>query len=398
MGRIGRIEYKPFPVLHVLKEMKSLSQLAIDLGYLAVLFNEKDLATELLRLEDRIDEDTYQLWMSAALATRDAEDAERIVGIIKVGSSIDEISDAAADLARIVYLGLSTHPSLSRVFSRLEDRFSKVRVHASSKLVGQTIGQASLDTKIGLEIIAIKRETWIIRPDDEEVLRAGDTLLTKGPSSRVEALKKFVRPSVRRVRAIRGFERVEELLADIINTTDLMVDLAYTSLIYNNVEVAKEVISLEEQIDHWHYRLEIEAARLLRRGRERGILGLIRMGLICEMISDAAASIADMVARGLESHEILTRALEEAEDTVLMREVEHGSPMDGKTISETRLDERFNIKVLAVRKGPKWIYEPDDSMRVVGGDTVIATGIREGIDEVKRLCSREWAAQNQSGS
>ena len=80
MGAPHRVEYKPVSVLQALKEMKSLSQLAVDLGYLAVLFDERELAERLLKLENRIDAETYQLWMSSALAARDAEDAEKIVG------------------------------------------------------------------------------------------------------------------------------------------------------------------------------------------------------------------------------------------------------------------------------------------------------------------------------
>lgn len=384
----SRVEYKPMSVLQVLKEMKNVSQLAVDLGYLAVLFNDRELAEKLLELENRIDSTAYQLWMSAALATRDPEDAEKIVGVMKLGSSLDEISNAAADLAKIVILGLSKHPSLKRVFQRLGDRFEMAVIPPSSKLVGQSIGQTGLDTRVGLKILGIKREKWIINPGDEEVLREGDILLTKGPESKVEALNQLLRERSIKVERIQGFEKVEKLLAEIINTTEMMVDLAYGALIYNNVEVAREVIALEEEVDSLHLELELEVMRRSgKKGRELEALGLIRMGLICEMISDAAASIADIVIRGLEAHEILVKAFQEVEDTVLMTEVKPGSLMDGKTIEETRLQERFNVKILAVRRASKWLYEPNEAFRIAGRDVLIATGLLEGIEEVKRLCS-----------
>lgn len=61
----------------------------------------------------------YHVARSAALAARDTDDAEKIVGVIKVGSAIDDISSAALDLAKIVTLGLSGHPSPKQVFQRL---------------------------------------------------------------------------------------------------------------------------------------------------------------------------------------------------------------------------------------------------------------------------------------
>ena len=383
-----KVEYKPTSVLQVLKEMKDVSQLAVDLGYLAVLFNDGELAEKLLELENQIDSTAYQLWMSAALATRNPEDAEKIVGVIKLGSALDEISNAAADLAKMVTLGLSKHPSLKRVFQRLEDRFGMAVIPPSSKLVGQSIGQTGLDTRVGLRILGIKRDKWIINPVDVEVLREGDILLTKGPESKVEALNQLLRDRSIRVKGIPSFEKVEELLAEIINTTEMMVDLAYGALIYNNVDVAREVIALEEEVDTLHLKLELEVLRRSgKRVRELEALGLIRMGLICEMISDAAASIADIVVRGLEAHEILIKAFQEVEDTVLMTEVKPGSPIDGKTIDETKLQERFNVKIIAVRRASKWLYEPNESFKIVGKDVLIATGLLEGIEEVKRLCS-----------
>ncbi|MEM2901671.1 MAG: TrkA C-terminal domain-containing protein [Candidatus Bathyarchaeia archaeon] len=383
-----KVEYKPTSVLQVLKEMKNISQLAVDLGYLAVLFNDGELAERLLQLENRIDSTAYQLWMSAALATRDPEDAEKIVGIMKLGSSLDEISNAAADLAKMVTLGLSKHPSLKRVFQRLEDRFGMAIIPPSSKLIGQPIGETGLDTRAGLKILGIKRDKWIINPGDDEVLREGDVLLTKGPESKVEALNQLLRDRSIKVEKIKSYGKVEELLAEIINTTEMMVDLAYGALIYNNVEVAREVIALEEEVDSLHLKLELEVMkRSGRKGRELESLGLIRMGLTCEMISDAAASIADIVVRGLEAHEILIKAFQEVEDTVLMTEVKPGSLIDGKTIEETKLQERFNVKILAVRRASKWLYEPNEAFRITGEDVLIATGLLEGIEEVKRLCS-----------
>lgn len=194
----SRVEYRPVTILQMLKDMKNNSKLAVDLGYLSIVFNERELAKRVLELEKEIDKSIYQLWMSTALAVRDGEDAEKLVGIMKVGSAIDEITNAAADMAIIVNRGL-THPSLRKVFQRIEDRYSKVSVNGRSTLAGKKIGALSLETKIGVEVLAVKRDRWIINPTDDEILKPRDILLVKGSRSGVPILNKLASGELKEV-------------------------------------------------------------------------------------------------------------------------------------------------------------------------------------------------------
>ena len=100
MPRLEKIEYKPVSVRELFVEMKNLSELMIDLAYSAALFNDKELAEDVLELENRVDTLTYLLEMEIMIAARDAEDAEALTGGSKVASAADKISDAAADIAK----------------------------------------------------------------------------------------------------------------------------------------------------------------------------------------------------------------------------------------------------------------------------------------------------------
>ncbi|MEM2122435.1 MAG: TrkA C-terminal domain-containing protein [Candidatus Bathyarchaeia archaeon] len=382
----GPVHYRPLSVREVIKDMKNACELAVHLGYLSVLFDDKQLSEGLQSLEKRIDGLAYQLWMSAALSARDVEEAEKIVGLIKLGSVIDEISDAAADLGKIVEMELSGHPSLERVFQRIERRFSRVQVSESSILIGKTIGDLKLNTTIGVDIIALKRAgSWISDPQDIELLREGDILLARGSLPGLSKLYEMAegRPRLITVSQPSGcttLDKIEDLLVEVIDTTDMMLDLAYTALIYNNRDIAREVLALEEAVDTWHLELELESLRLpTEPGEERKILGLIRLGLICELISDAAASIADLTIRGFEPHEILQTAIEEAEDTVTMVSI-NGGVLAGKTIRESHLLERLGLNILAIRKNGVWLYAPGEDVKMEEGDELIACGTRSSIE------------------
>jgi uncharacterized protein with PhoU and TrkA domain len=99
MPQFEKIEYKPIPVSELLLELKNLSELMIDLAYSAALFNDKELAEDVLELETRIDTLTYLLDIEIMIAARDARDAETLIGVSTVAAAADKISDAAADIA-----------------------------------------------------------------------------------------------------------------------------------------------------------------------------------------------------------------------------------------------------------------------------------------------------------
>ncbi|MEM2487936.1 MAG: PhoU domain-containing protein, partial [Thermoproteota archaeon] len=68
MPEFEKVEYKPKPVREILLEMKNLSELMIDLAYSAALFNDKELAEEVLELEKKVDTLAYLLDMTIMIA------------------------------------------------------------------------------------------------------------------------------------------------------------------------------------------------------------------------------------------------------------------------------------------------------------------------------------------
>ncbi|MCS7364356.1 MAG: potassium channel protein [archaeon GB-1867-035] len=185
-----------------------------------------------------------------------------------------------------------------------------------------------------------------------------------------------------------SLEKIENLLLRLLDTSRTMIDLAYSALLYNDKVFAEEVLKLEEEVDELHTELELEALKLKRQeGEERGVLGLIRLGLSAEAISDAAASIADVVARGFEPHPILRVAFNEAEEGIALIRVDDGSELDGKSLDELELDE-MGIKILAVKKlGGRWIRNPPGNLIVSGQDLLMVSGYRDSIEELREMAS-----------
>jgi len=193
MPRLEKIEYKPISVRELFLEMKNLSELMIDLAYSAALFNDKELAEDVLELETRVDTLAYLLEIEIMIAARDAEDAEALTGVSEVASAADKISDAAADIAAIVTQDIGVHPIVGEIFEKVEERLMRAKVNEDSILVGKHIGKLDLAARMGVDIIAIHRnKDWIINPDDTKGIKRGDILIARGAPSGIKEFKELV--------------------------------------------------------------------------------------------------------------------------------------------------------------------------------------------------------------
>jgi uncharacterized protein with PhoU and TrkA domain len=164
----------------------------IDLAYSAALFNDRELAEDILELEDRVDTLDYLLEMTIMIAARDAHDAEALAGVSAVASAADKISDAAADIAAIVTQNIGVHPIVSQVFEKVEERLMQVKVSADSSLAGQRVGELDLAARMGVDIIALRRDKdWIINPEKTEHIRSGDVLIVRGVHSGIKEFKEL---------------------------------------------------------------------------------------------------------------------------------------------------------------------------------------------------------------
>jgi uncharacterized protein with PhoU and TrkA domain len=164
-----KIEYKPISVREALTEMKDISEIMIDLAYSAALFNSHELAEEVLELEKRVDYLAYIIDMNTMLAARDAEDAQHLTAVTTVAAATNKISDAAADIAAIVLKEIGIHPIVRKAFQQVEERLARTIVEPNSILANKNLGDLELAAKIGVDVIAIRRQReWIIDPDEKE--------------------------------------------------------------------------------------------------------------------------------------------------------------------------------------------------------------------------------------
>jgi len=186
---------------------------------------------------------------------------------------------------------------------------------------------------------------------------------------------------------MKQFEEIVARFVELKDTSELMIDLAYSSLLLNNRELAEEVQKLEEHVDGLHTDFELLAlSSKFEKEEAKGFLGLIRLGVAAEKIADAAAEIAEVVLRGIEPHPVLKLIIEEAEETVTYVRVAENSPLVNKTLREAHVPDETGMWVLTIRRGNKYIRPKPDS-KIEAGDVLIASGYAEGEDDLKKLAA-----------
>jgi len=183
------------------------------------------------------------------------------------------------------------------------------------------------------------------------------------------------------------FKKIVDKLVFLKDTSELMIDLAYSSLLLNSQALAEEVAALENHMDNLHTEFEL---LVLSSGftpeESKDFLGLIRLGVVTEEIADAAMEIADVVLRGLEPHPILKLVIEEAEETVTKVTVSETSTLVGKKIREAQIQEETGMWVLVIRRGNWWL-RPRPNTVIYRGDVLIAAGYAEGEEDFESLAS-----------
>jgi uncharacterized protein with PhoU and TrkA domain len=162
-------------------EMKDISELMVDLAYSSVLFDSEAIADEVSDLEKTIDELNHQLIIRALLASRTKEDAEQISEILNVAAAINDISDHAQNISEIVARDLNIHNVIRESLQHTDEKIFRALLEENSQLVGISIKESELASRIGVTVIAVRRgKKWVYNPRKSFVFFINDTLIARG--------------------------------------------------------------------------------------------------------------------------------------------------------------------------------------------------------------------------
>jgi uncharacterized protein with PhoU and TrkA domain len=181
----------------------------------------------------------------------------------------------------------------------------------------------------------------------------------------------------------------EEIVLEIKDKSELMVDLAYSSILYDNKTIAKEVYDLENVVDSLYQTLQKKTLENVQKGKHsiNDALSLLRIARVGEQIADAAQEIADVELRDVELHPILKMSIREADVVFAKVEVKPKSVLCGKTFGELKLASETGMLVIAMRHRDKWLYGPNKNTKIDPNDILFAKGPEDGEKHLIDLAS-----------
>ncbi len=387
------VEYEPVSVKDVLVEMKDTAELLIDLSYSAVLHRNEELATEVIRLEERMDVLELRARMSLMMAARSPDEAEQLAPVLGIVAAAGLISDAAGDIAKVVLEDIRLPEAMRAALPEAVEMLVRGVVDGDSEYEGRTLEDIDLESETGVRVIALRRgEEWLLNPGPTTRIEADDVAFLRGPESSIgdvfeQLTGKPYDPPATDAPTIDDLERAVDTIVHMKNLSELAVDLAYSSILFDSEELAEEVRNLEVEVDAMESRFEAWTLRAAADAEDPVALrGLIHLGSSTEVISDAAVDISEGVLRDIDVHPVVHLAVQESDEILTRVELEEGSELDGTSVTAGVPDIDATMSVIAIRRPEEgWLLVGEAGAELRSGDVLISKGTRTAADEFEKL-------------
>lgn len=391
----SRVDYEPISVKDLLVQMKDTAELMIDLSYSAVLHHNEDLAAEVVRLEERMDVLDLRAQMSLLMAARNPSDAEQLAPVLGIVAATDQISDAAGDIAKIVMEDIRLPDAMRSALPEAVETLVRGVADPHSRYVGRTLNDIDLESATGVRVLALRRgDEWLLNPGRDTKIQADDIVLMRGPETAMDEVYstltggEYERPEPP-APAVDDLERAVDTIIHMKDLSELAVDLAYSSVLFANEELAEEVQNLEVEVDALQSRLE---AWVLQAAGETddpvALRGLIHLSTSTESISDAAIHISEGVLREIDVHPVVRLAVQESDEIISRVEVAPNSTLAGTSLVDGVPDTDVKMSVLAIRRpGEGWRLVADTDTTIEDNDVLIVKGTRRAAKAFDQLSS-----------
>jgi uncharacterized protein with PhoU and TrkA domain len=176
------------------------------------------------------------------------------------------------------------------------------------------------------------------------------------------------------------------MLAEAKDTSELMVDLAYAALYFDDADMADEVDELETEISGLVHRMRTLCVIAVRNPREaEAMSAVLQVISALERIGNDAVDIARIVTRRLGIPRELVMDLSDAEEISHRVEVAGGSHFANRPVSAFELPVVTGMRIMAIRRARSWIVDPGGDEILQSRDVLFLRGSPDGITRLREL-------------
>ncbi|HDM67203.1 MAG TPA: potassium transporter TrkA, partial [Thermoplasmatales archaeon] len=153
--------------------------------------------------------------------------------------------------------------------------------------------------------------------------------------------------------------------------------------------IAEEVKYLDVRMDKLNYDIRMMAMMATRTKEDaEQLAGILQVAEAAESISNAAGYIVDLLFRE-RTGPILPKILKKAEEHIYRIKISKESKACNQRIGDLRVETETGMRIIAIRRGEYWIYNPDADTILKADDWLIVRGTREGYEELKKFLHGE---------
>jgi uncharacterized protein with PhoU and TrkA domain len=181
-------------------------------------------------------------------------------------------------------------------------------------------------------------------------------------------------------------KNVKELLVEAKDASELLVDLAYAALFFNESDLADEVETLEQRMAGYLRRLRTMAMLGARSPEDaESMESVLWIASAIDKIGDAASDIGRVVGARLGIPDQLRADLRHADEVSGRVKVREGSPAVGASLRDLSLPTETGMWLLAIRRGRDWEFDPGPDSVVSDGDVLVYQGPEEGVNLIREI-------------
>jgi uncharacterized protein with PhoU and TrkA domain len=179
---------------------------------------------------------------------------------------------------------------------------------------------------------------------------------------------------------------VKELLTEMKDVSELIVDLAYSAVLFDSKEIGEEVSHLEAKMDTLKYHIRLAsmlAARTVDEAEQ--LTGILQVASAAETIANAAGDMVKLLDINIESRPFIPSILRDADEKINTTVIAKNSHLAGRTLGDLSLESEIGERVIAVKRNKKWMYDPEDNTILRSGDRLVVRGVLDGFEQLKEL-------------
>lgn len=182
---------------------------------------------------------------------------------------------------------------------------------------------------------------------------------------------------------------VRELLTHMKDVAELVVDLAYSAIIFDDEEIAEEVRYLEAHMDTLNYQIRLQCMLAARTTEDAEQLsGILQVAAATEHISNAAGDIVDLLDL-VETRPFLPRLLARSVEKIKLYRVPEESLLDGRSLADLSVETETGMRIIALRRGERWSFAPRGETVMRTGDRLLLRGTDDGYQHLRELSRGE---------